>query len=176
MRAKLIISLLLISVSVWSKPETHSIAKGKKVTVNVPEGWESADDLFGIPLTVLGPWANESRPVLLFLFTNLTEKSFAKTDFQNLFKDFQKEKDEWVKSHKGELVKYEPTTQVDYKKTGINGHFIGAEFKINDINFIERSYYLYCKGEVYNLKYSIRDEHKKYVPALQKMVEDFKCE
>lgn len=174
---KVVLSIFLsiFSLQIYSAVETHTIEKGIKVTLDVPAGWETASELFGIPLTVLGPWANESRPVLLFLFTNLTSKQFNQDQFQNLFKDFQKEKDDWVKSHKGVLVKYEPTTKVELRKD-LTGHFIGAEFKINGIHFIERSYYLYCKDQVYNVKYSIRDEHRPYLPVLQKMVGEFKCE
>ncbi len=171
----LTLSLLLFSFQIFSAVETHTLDKKIKVTVSVPEGWESAENLFGIPLTVLGPWANESRPVMTFLFTHLTTKKFSEDEFQKLFKDFQTDKDEWVKSHKGELLKYEPTTKVELRPD-LTGHFIGAEFKMNNIVFIERSYYLYCKDQVYNLKYSIRDEHRPYLPTLQKMVGEFKCE
>jgi hypothetical protein len=57
----------------------------------------------------------------------------------------------------------------------IVGHFIGAEFKINGIHFVERSYYLYCKDQIYNVKYTIRDEQRKYSTDLEKIVRGFKC-
>jgi hypothetical protein len=148
---------------------------GKKVSVAVPKNWEAVKDVFGIPLAILGPWANESRPVLSILPTGVTSEKMPEEKFKKLFDDFKKEKDEWVRSHKGELLSYEPTKSVDLRKD-LRGHYIGAEFKINGVHFIERSYYLYCKNDLFNLKYSIRDEHRKYVNELQKMVEEFKCE
>lgn len=148
---------------------------GKKVSIEVPKSWEAVKDLFGIPLAILGPWANESRPVLSILPTGVTTDKMPEEKFKKLFEDFKKDKDQWVQSHKGELLSYEPTTEV-VLSTDLKGHYIGAEFKINAVHFIERSYYLYCKKDLYNLKYSIRDEHRKYLKDLQKMVQEFKCE
>jgi hypothetical protein len=166
---------LILSPSAFSKTVTFELEQKKKVTVTHPESWETVKDLYGIPLTVLGPYANESRPVLSILPTNLREEKHSPKEFQKLFEDFKKEKDEWVSGHKGTLLKYEALTLVEPRKD-LKGHFIGAEFAINGIHFVERSYYLYCKSEVYNLKYSIRDEHRKYIKDLQQMIGDFKCE
>lgn len=172
---KLFIVLCLFSFGVNAKIQSFTLDGGKKVSVEVKENWEAAQDLFGIPLTVLGPWANESRPVVTILPTNLKKEDISKEEFKKHFENFKKEKDEWVQSHSGELLSYEPVTSVEFNKD-LLGHYIGAEFKINNIHFIERSYYLYCKGEVFNLKYSMRDEHRKYTQDLQKVVEEFKCE
>lgn len=172
---KLLLLASLLCFGAYAKEEKFTLTSGKKVTVDVPQNWETAKDLFGIPLAILGPWANESRPVLSVLPTNVKSSKMPEAEFKKLFTDFKKEKDEWVKSHKGELLSYEPTTNVEFRKD-LKGHFIGAEFKINGVHFIERSYYLYCKDELFNLKYSIRDEHRKYLKDLQKMVEAFKCE
>lgn len=172
---KLLLVLCLFSYGAFAKVQTFTLEGGKKVSVNVKDDWEAAQDLFGIPLTVLGPWANESRPVVTILPTELTKKDISEAEFKKHFENFKKEKDEWVQSHSGELLSYEPVTSVEFRKD-LLGHFIGAEFKINNIHFIERSYYLYCKGEVFNLKYSMRDEHRKYTQDLQKVIEEFKCE
>ena len=172
---KLILLLSLLSFGAYAKVQTFTLEGGKTVMLNVKEDWETAKELFGIPLAVLGPWANESRPVLSVLPTKLKQKDVSESEFKKLFEDFKKEKQEWVESHSGELVNYEPVTSVEFNKN-LLGHYIGAEFKINNIHFIERSYYLYCNGEVYNLKYSMRDEHRKYTKDLQNLVEGFKCE
>ncbi len=166
---------LLIAASSFAASAASFDLSGKKVSVEVPKNWEAVKDLFGIPLAILGPWANESRPVLSVLPTGVTTEQMPEENFKKLFDDFKKEKDEWVKSHKGELLSYEPKTEV-VLQSDLKGHYIGAEFKINAVHFIERSYYLYCKKNLYNLKYSIRDEHRKYLKDLQKMVQEFKCE
>ena len=172
---KLLLLLGLVSFGAHAKVQSFVLEGGKKVSVDVKENWEAAKDLFGVPLTVLGPWANESRPVVTIVPTKLTKNDISEEQFKKTFENFKKEKDEWVRSHSGQLLSYEPVTSVEFRKD-LLGHYIGAEFKINNIHFIERSYYLYCKGEVFNLKYSMRDEHRKYTQDLQKVVEEFKCE
>lgn len=171
---KFLLLTLLFSWQLHAASQTHEVETNKFVTLEVPAGWETVKDLFGIPLAVLGPWNDESRPVLSILFTHLTREKFAQKDFQNLFADFKNEKDAWVKSHQGTLISYEPATPVDFGKD-LSGHYIGLEFEMNSIHFIERSYYLYCKNEVYNLKYSLRDEHRQHLAQLQKLVREFKC-
>lgn len=171
---KLFLVLLLLPLASYAKVQSFTLEGGKKVSVDVKENWEAAKDLFGIPLTVLGPWANESRPVVSILPTNVKKTDTSEEQFKKYFSDFKKDKDEWVQEHKGKLISYEPATSV--KMGEKSGHFIGAEFVINNVHFIERSYYLFCKDEIYNLKYSMRDEHRKYTKDLQKVVEDFKCE
>jgi hypothetical protein len=166
--------IFFISASVLAKTESFEL-QNKKVTITHPENWETAKDLYGIPLTVLGPYENNSRPVLTILPTNLKKENHSEKDFQKLFQNFKAEKEDWIGTHKGKLLKYEATTKVQPRKD-LQGHFIGAEFVINEIHFIERSYYLYCKDEIYNLKYSIRLDHQKYLQDLQKMVGEFKCE
>ncbi|WPU65996.1 hypothetical protein [Peredibacter starrii] len=172
---KWLISILALSSVAHAKIASFELKDKHKVTVTHPDNWETARELYGIPLAVLGPYANESRPVLSILPTNVKKEKHSEAEFQKLFQEFKTKKEEWVSSHKGKLLKYEPLTLVEPRQD-LKGHFIGAEYAINGIHFVERSYYLYCKGEVYNLKYSIRDEHRKYIPDLQKMIGDFKCE
>jgi hypothetical protein len=171
----LLSSLLLLTTVAYAKTESFELKEKKKVTVTYPEGWETIKDLYGIPLSVLGPFANESRPVLSIVPTNLKQEKHSPEEFKKIFDDFKADKEEWVQSHDGKLIKFEPATVVE-PRSDLKGHFIGAEFYMNGIHFIERSYYLYCKNEVFNLKYSIRDEHRKYINDLQKMVGAFKCE
>jgi hypothetical protein len=172
---KLLLLALLISSTAFAKTETVELEGKKKVTVTYPGSWETAKDLYGIPLTVLGPFEDDSRPVVTILPTSVKSEMKSEKEFQKLFEDFKSSKEKWVATHQGQLLKYEPATKVELRKD-LTGHYIGAEFVINKIHFIERSYYLYCKDEVYNLKYSLRKEHLKYIKDLQKIIGDFKCE
>ena len=157
----------------FAKSESFDLNDQKKMTLNLPAGWEGVKDLYGIPVIVLGPWENESRPAMSFVYTGMKESKFPRSELQKLFVDFQSEKQKWVDQHKGKLISYEATTPVKFANS--SGHFIGAQFNINGVHFIERSYYLTCLGEVYNLKYSIRKEHEKYLSTLSDLVETFQC-
>jgi hypothetical protein len=171
---KILIILFLFSFHSFAKTETVEMAKNKKITLDLNDDWEFVKDLFGVPLTVLGPWENESRPVILYTPTGVNSDKFPEEEFQKIFLDFRKEKEAWVKSLSGKLVSFEPMTTIKFKNA--HGHYIGAEFIIDDITFSERSFYLFCKKELYSIKWSLRDEHKKYLPELQRIVESFQCE
>jgi hypothetical protein len=153
--------------------ETHVIQE-KKIQIDVPKEWETVKDLYGLPLVALGPEEDETRPAIAFSFTGMTKKIMKVESFQKLFTDFRKEKETWVQKHKGKLIKFEEMTPV--KTTGdIHGHYIGAEFLVEDTHFVERSYYLYCKDEVYHVKWSMRDEHRKHMKDIDQITRSFSC-
>jgi hypothetical protein len=95
---KLLLLLGLVSFGAHAKVQSFVLEGGKKVSVDVKENWEAAKDLFGVPLTVLGPWANESRPVVTIVPTKLTKSDISEEQFKKTFENFKKEKDEWVRS------------------------------------------------------------------------------
>jgi len=167
--------LLMISFSsgAMALVENHVIQE-KKVQIEVPKEWETVKDLYGLPLVALGPEEDETRPAIAFTFTGMTKKIMKEESFQKLFIDFRKEKDNWVRKHKGQLLKFEEMTPVKMT-SDVHGHFIGAEFIVEDTHFVERSYYLYCKDEVYHVKWSMRDEHRKHMKDLDVITRSFSC-
>lgn len=170
---KVLLLILLCSLPAWAKVQDH-VVQDKKIKIEVPEGWEAVRDLYGLPLVVLGPWANKSRPAISWMYTGMTSKIMKPEEFKKLFTDFKKDKEDWLKGHNGKLVKFEEATPADFP-TKIKGHFIGAEFVVNDIHFAERSYYLYCNDQVFNVKWSIRDEHRAYLKDINKIVGSLQC-
>lgn len=167
--------LLCASFAAYSKTESFKLDKSKNISVTYPTNWESAKNLYGIPVTILGPWKNESRPVITIMSTLLTKEKFNQDDLKKILIDFKDKKNAWVLSHKGHLISFEPLEEVNYKSK-VKGYHIGAEFSVSNIHYIERSYYLTCKDEVFNLKYSIRDEHRFQLKDIQSIVESFQCE
>ncbi len=165
---------IFISTPLMAGQEKFQINE-RSISLNVPSGWEAVKDLFGMPLVILGPMENEARPAIMFLSLKLTPKEFDQDTFPTLFQDFKLKKEDWLKSHKGELLSFEPATAIELRKD-LKGHFIGAKFKINEIEFIERSYFLSCKNNIFNVKYSLRQTHEKYLPVLQKLAGEFVCE
>lgn len=170
-----LMALICVSFTAHAKKESFKLDKSKKISVTVPNTWESAQDLYGIPFTLLGPWKNESRPVITVLSTFLTQQKFNQEDLKKILSDFKDQKSSWVLSHKGQLLSFEPLEEVEFK-TKVKGYHIGAEFVVNNIHYIERSYYLDCENELFNLKYSIRKEHRSQLKDIQSIVESFQCE
>lgn len=171
---RLLTLLMIISSSgAMASVESH-IIQGKKVQIEVPKEWETVKDLYGLPLVALGPEEDETRPAIAFTYTGMTKKIMKVENFQKLFSDFRKEKDDWVRKHKGQLLKFEEMTPVKMTSE-VHGHFIGAEFIVEDTHFVERSYYLYCKDEVYHVKWSMRDEHRKHMKDIDVITRSFSC-
>ena len=172
-RLFLILNLIFMSVS-SAAIETHKIEAEKIIKIDVPAGWESAKNLFGIPLSILGPFDKDSRPALMVLYTNLSMRNFNKAEFEAHFMKFRAEKDAWVRSHGGSLTSFTEVTKTKLSPT-VEGVYIGSEFVIKGITFSERSFYVYCDEDVYNIKWSIREAHKKHLPVLEKIVSSFQC-
>ncbi len=172
----LVIFYASIAASVAISPLTYQdqLIQEKKIKIGLPKGWEAVKNLYGLPLVALGPWENKSRPAISWMYTGMTTKIMKDAEFQKLFVDFKKDKEEWLKGHAGTLKKFEGPTPSDFKNK-LRGHYIGAEFVVNDIHFIERSYYLYCNDEVYNVKWSIREEHSKYIKDIDQIVGSLQC-
>ncbi|MFL5784652.1 MAG: hypothetical protein ACJ76H_08595 [Bacteriovoracaceae bacterium] len=170
---KVLLLLVLSFSSAWASVQSFVI-QDKKISIDVPGGWQGVKDLYGLPLVVLGPWENSSRPAISWMYTGMTKKIMKEDEFRKIFTGFKEDKESWLKEHSGKLLKFEQPTEKSFSKD-LSGHFIGAEFVVNDIHFIERSYYLYCKDEVYNVKWSIRDEHRKYLAEIDKIVGSTKC-
>jgi hypothetical protein len=169
-----VLFLLIFSCSVsWAKVQDFVI-QDKKISIDVPAEWETVKDLYGLPLAALGPEENGTRPAMSFSFTGMTKKIMTIEQFRKLFADFRKEKEQWVSKHHGKLVKFEEMTPVKFPG-GMDGHFIGAEFIMEDEHFAERSYYLYCKDEVYHVKWSIREEHRKHMKDIESILRSFTC-
>lgn len=150
------------------------IVQDKKISIDVPTEWETVKDLFGLPLAALGPEEKGTRPAMSFSYTGMTRKIMTPEKFQGLFKDFRKGKEKWVDKYKGKLLMFEEMTPVSFSKD-IRGHFIGAEFVIDGAHFAERSYYLFCKDEVYHVKWSIREEHRKHMKDIDQIMRSFAC-
>jgi hypothetical protein len=169
----LFIILLMGSTFAWA--ETFQLPKARPFKIEIPAGWKAAPNLFGIPLAILGPQSQEKRPVLSVYPGELHSKTISEEKLQSLFVDFKKEKEQWMKEEGGELKSFEPLTKVNFSKA-VRGHYIGAEYVLNKEHFLERSYYLYCQGELFNLKYTFRSDQLAHLQAALKMVENFTCD
>jgi hypothetical protein len=170
---RVLLLLILCCSSSWAKVQEHVI-QGKTISIDVPAEWETVKELYGMPLSALGPEENGLRPAMSFSFTGMTKKIMTVEKFQSLFKDFKQTKTKWVNKYKGKLLMFEEMTPVTFSKD-IQGHFIGAEFIVDDITFAERSYYLYCKDEVYHVKWLIRDEQRKHMKDIEQILRSFSC-
>lgn len=168
-------AILLMTSFAYGKTESFVLPKSKPFKMNISDGWRAVPNLFGIPLAILGPELKDKRPVLSVYPGEANSKAISRTDLESLFVDFKKEKELWMQDEGGTLKSYEPITKVSFSKN-LSGHFIGAEYVLEGETFVERSYYLYCKEELYNLKYTFRNDQLTHLKSAQQMVENFQCD
>ena len=176
----LVLLFLSFSFAATAAVETHVILEKtgdipeKTISVEVPKEWQSAKDLFGLPLSLLGPEENEARPAMSFSYTGMTKKIMTPEKFRELFKEMKQGKERWATKLGAKLLMFEQPTSVAITKE-ITGHFIGAEFMVQNEIFTERSYYLYCKDEVYHVKWMLREGQKKHMKDIETILRSFSC-
>lgn len=168
-----IIALVHWGTSALAAPEKFDL-DGKKLGFDLPENWQSVKDFYGMPLAFLGPMKDESRPVISVTRTNLSEKMIGQKDFEAGFSDSKKEKLEWLAEHKGNLLRWTDAQSITFGP--VRGLFIASEFLINSEHFIEKSFYLFCGGELLNVKYQAREEVKETIPQMEAIVRSLKCD
>jgi hypothetical protein len=169
------LTLLILIYPFAVMAKTEAIQYEKKIFVlTFPDDWVSEIDLFDLPITILGPMQEDYRPVISVIPTGIPSKDVKEELYKDAFLEQKAEKEKWLQEHKGKLLKFEPYTIVSLRPD-LKGHFIGAEYLISGIHYIERSYFLHCGDQFVNVKYSTREELREVVPQLIKIAGSLKC-
>lgn len=167
---------LLLSSALQAVTQSFTLTKKQlKVKLDIPETWSANKDLFGLPLVLSGPMVGDTRPVISILPTQLTTKQVTPEQFKNMFSTYPDDRQKWIAGHKGTLLSLDPVQELTWKGNQKVSR-VGSRYLINDISFEEGSYYLFCGGELYNLKYSMRDDHKMYAKDILAIIESFTCQ
>lgn len=169
--------LTILSSSLWTLPAQASTYKFKsdKAKIEVPKGWQNAEELFGIPLTILGPEKDGSRPVINVTPTGIAQVKFDAKELEKSQSEYRDGKKQWLDSMKGTAVSFD-----DYhteKWTGIDeAHVIGFRYKVAEVEFTEKSYYVLCKDKLYYIKTLMRaSQEEASSSTVTQTVKSFKC-
>lgn len=145
------------------------------VSIWVAKDWQSVKDLFGVPLTFLGPKANGARPVVSFTPTGLQDLKFDQKSLEKNQDEYKTGREAWLQSKDGKSLQYYPY-QFEHLKEGIDVHKIGYAYEINEIRYSEYSYYILCGGQLFHSKVLFRQDHEKqYKNVVEKMIRSFEC-
>lgn len=126
-----------------------------------------------MPLTLSGPMKEESRPVITVTPTEMKKVSFNLKDTNAVNADYKAERLKWLQKHKGEFLTLTPYEKQVRQQN--ESHSIGYSYKINEITFIEKSFYVVCNEQLFHLKYLMRETQKESLNDTEKIVESFKC-
>jgi hypothetical protein len=137
------------------------------VSLSLPLNWQSVLDLYGMPLTILGPTVDGSRPVISFTPTKLNLKFYQKSLEQNYY-EYKNGREEWVKESDGKVLEFFPYT-VEKGHDGMEIHRVGYSYSINTSTYFEYSYYILCGEKLFHAKSILKKTH---LQEFQKNIED----
>jgi hypothetical protein len=147
-----------------------------KVQFNVPAQWKVVTDLYGMPITLLGPDRGGERAVLSVQHTPTTNYTFDQKELARTQDDYYTGRKEWLETQEqGKFVSKIPYHAL-YQGTNLDGFEIGYRYQIHGNQFEERSVQVNCDGRLYLVKTLAGEKVTVSDRAtLEKLVNQFQC-
>lgn len=128
---------------------------GGKLRFDLPSGWQGVLGGMGVPLMLVGPMKNGTRPIIS---VTLFEEKNLQIDFEDLNRKVQEYRDgrkKWLQKQEATLVSFlEP--KLDHWSHDVVAYELGFYFKMDEDEFLERSNYVTCKRQFVHLKSVLR--------------------
>ena len=116
-----------------------------KVSIDAPKDWKVATDLFGVPITVLGPQRGKDRAVFLVQHTKVTDITFVKETLNVDNTDYLNARKEWLAKLDGsEFIQPLAPRMISNPSTSLNGVDFGFQYKLRGIFFEEHNVRVSC--------------------------------
>ena len=142
----------------------------KDFSIQLPEGWREVKDLYGIPVTLLGPSvAPKPRAVIQVIPTKLPPAKMNHTEAVAFGIKYAEGRKNWMKDQEGEIFEILPG------KFEGNRFVAGVSYRLNQKNFIERTYYVNCPKEIFHLKIILNFENRDQLSQSESIVRSFSC-
>lgn len=142
----------------------------KDFSIQVPEGWREVKDLYGIPVTILGPSvAPKPRAVIQVIPTKLPPPKMNDTEAASFGMKYAEGRKTWVKEQEGEVYEILPG------KFEKNRMVAGVSYRLNQKSFIERTYYVNCAKQLFHLKIILNYENRDQLSQSESVVRSFSC-
>jgi hypothetical protein len=155
---KFIFALSLFSLASLSAPTRASAGENwvryqdYKINLEVPKDWKIERDLYGMPLTVLGPERNGERAVLNIQHTPLRQFRFDHKLIQATQDQYFAGRKEWLE----DLDNTRFISEIPYEKLSANprvdGFQLGFRYEMRGQEFEERSIQIVCNERMYFVK------------------------
>jgi hypothetical protein len=176
MKKIITISLFLTLTSAYAVSAKKFPMKDGKISLVVPEKWESTKGLFGVQVMLLGPMISENRPVVTIDSTDFEDMKFDAESLKKNEVEYKEGRELWLKKYNGKSLEYFPY-QVKELKSKSTDHNIGYRYELGANEFVERSHYITCNKNLYHFKILIRaKEEKNYTADIEKMMNSFSCQ
>ncbi len=144
--------------------------KDVKFKITVPENWREANDLYGIPVTLLGPSVNpKPRAIVQIIPTDAPKVPMSEKDARGFGEKYAEGRKNWVREQGGEIYEILPGKFEDGKLSA------GVSYRLNQKSYLERTYYVNCPKKLYHLKIVLNFENKDELPECESIVRSFAC-
>lgn len=158
----------LISLTAFGANQTLTTKYGR---IFVPElkGWELGKNMFGMPFLYFSPQTNGERSNISFTNTGVD----GDLDLPSLGKNpeqYQKMKKEWAETVDAKVSAFIPFKSWKNDQ-GLVVNEIGVEFLASEKAYVEKSYYVDCRGRllfVKSLRLKVNEAHQKDFESLVK--------
>jgi hypothetical protein len=147
-----------------------------KINLEVPTGWKIERDLYGMPLTVLGPERGGERAIINIQHTPIENFEFDEKLIRATQAQYFIGRQQWLdQSEDTELLKKIPY-QAFAPRKNVSGFQIGFQYRMRGEEFEERSIQVSCNGRLYFVKslYS-KKEPKADRETLAKIIQNLNC-
>ena len=146
-----------------------------KIKIDAPKNWKIETDLYGVPITALGPERSGERAVVLVQHTSVALKKFEEKDLEEQQKEYVVARKEWLA--KADDATFIAALPAKYRaKKQLSGFEFAYQYRLREHNFEEHSLQLSCAGQVYLVKTLTSEKNpKEDLSALAKIMDGFDC-
>lgn len=152
---------ILLSIPLSLRADTHTL-DNIRGTITIPqlEGWELAKNVFGMPYIYFSPKANGQKSNISFTHSGV-EFPFRPEEMDESLVKYRKLKREWTEKVGAE---FDSVLNHEVRET-LLGHRVyqfGFTYTFNASDYIEKSYYIDCGGDmlfVKSLRLRVNEAH-----------------
>ena len=138
--------------------------------VEVPETWREVKDFYGIPVTLLGPsLPAKPRAVVQIIPTELPPGKMNLQESVAFGIKYGEGRKKWISEQQGELLELLPGKFENGRMTA------GVSYRINQKSYLERTYYVNCRKNLFHLKIVLNFENREQLPESETIVRSFAC-
>lgn len=143
--------------------------------ISYPADWKEVKDFFGIPVTLLGPFQkNDARPVIQIIPTKTPPMKMTQEELLEFNKNYESGRKKWVGKNNGKLFEVEKAKLTEDKK-GYKILSAGVSYQVNFKSYIEKTFYINCPKNLFNLKIVLNKGNKDFLPKALEIVRSFEC-
>lgn len=159
--------LFLLPISATAKA-----VKWKDVSfkIDVPENWREVKDLYGIPVTLLGPSVNpKPRAIVQIIPTDAPPTPMSQKDTVGFGEKYAEGRKKWISEQDGEILEILPGKFSEGKLHS------GVSYRLNKKSYTERTYFVNCPKKLFHLKIVLNFENRDELETCESIVRSFAC-